>query len=462
MAKRMSGLPEKLQAARFQAVRQWPYLSSALWILMPVEVDPAELRGMNTLAVDKYWRLYYDPVAVAQWNVAELAGVLYHEIGHLLRDHAGRGEQQSAHPEVWNIAGDCEINDDLLAEKVALPGVAVSPKTYGYPDGELVEQYYARLMNDPKVVRRVQLVMSGGGPGAGDGEADGETPGAGSGSGKKAAKGQGKGQGKDPQPGQGPSGGACGSCANGTPQPWELGAPDQANPGVGEGEAEILRVQIANTIAEHASKGRGTVPGQWERWAKQKLKPKVDWRQAIRGMVRAAVADTAGMVNYSYQKPSRRQGSNTGVVMPALRRPEPRVACAIDTSGSMGTAELAQAVAEVGGVLRKLGLRDGVPVFAVDSQVHHSRTVFRLDQVKLVGGGGTDMGEGIAAAYRMKPRPHVCIVLTDGMTPWPALPTPGMGVIAAIVGQHGTGDNWQVPAWIKKVVVPYEAFHPEE
>ena len=44
--------------------------------------------------------------------------------------------------------------------------------------------------------------------------------------------------------------------------------------------------------------------------------------------------------------------------------------------------------------------------------------------VELLGGGGTDMGAGLAKAAELRPRPDLIIVLTDGYTPWPSAPPP--------------------------------------
>ena len=46
----------KLAQARLAACRLWPAATSAILSLIPVE-----RRELGTLAVDKHWRLYFDP-----------------------------------------------------------------------------------------------------------------------------------------------------------------------------------------------------------------------------------------------------------------------------------------------------------------------------------------------------------------------------------------------------------------
>ena len=210
----------------------------------------------------------------------------------------------------------------------------------------------------------------------------------------------------------------------------------------------MIRRDVARRIKEH-SKGRGNTPGHWGRWADEKLRPKVNWRKELAAAVRHAMADVAGAVDYSYRRPSRRQGQvgNGKVVLPSLRRPVPSVAVVVDTSGSMSDTMLAQALAEISGILRGLGQREGVTVLTVDTAVHASKKVFDARQVQLAGGGGTDMREGIEAATKLRPRPQVCVVVTDGYTPWPDTPPRGMKTVVALVGD---GD---APKWAKTLKI---------
>ncbi|MCW2606898.1 MAG: hypothetical protein JWO60_1591, partial [Frankiales bacterium] len=133
---------EVLQAARVLATRHQPYLAIAL--------HSAQLRaapGLGTFAVDRAWRLYVDPAVLAVWSVEQVAAVLVHEVWHLLRDHASRGERVGigGRERAWNTACDAEINDDLLEAGLPLPGTPPTPARLRMPDGLLAEQYYAAL-----------------------------------------------------------------------------------------------------------------------------------------------------------------------------------------------------------------------------------------------------------------------------------------------------------------------------
>ena len=126
------------------------------------------------------------------------------------------------------------------------------------------------------------------------------------------------------------------------------------------------------------------------------------------------------------------------------------VAVVCDTSGSMTDDLLAMALAEVEGLLRSLGMSRQVRVLACDTAAAPAQRVSSSRQVELVGGGGTDMGAGITAAYALRPRPAITVVLTDGYTPWPDRAPKGMRVVVALLGDSSP----DAPAWARAVRVP--------
>ncbi len=398
-------LPTSLQAARLRLSMSHPYMGSVLWAVVPVSSP-----GLGTLGVDKYGRLYYDAEKLETWSPGEREAVLYHELGHLIRDHAGRLDPLTPDTQRANVAGDLEINDDIRSEGLNLPEGAVYPSTFDLPAQRTAEEYLDLLPVPPPC-------PGGGGPGDGK-------------------------KGPEPKP--------CGSGSTGKPEPWEAPAPgtvgrtgEPAPEGMGPAELGTIRRATAEAIREEASKSRGTVPAGLQRWAESYLHPQINWRAALRSAVRSAVARASGMDDYSFHRPSRRQIPR--VILPSMYRPVPQVAVITDTSGSMGTEELAKALAEIGGVLKTLGTP--IEVLSVDAAVHTRQRVTRTRQISLVGGGGTDMGAGLEALLERGPVPDVIVVVTDGYTPWPDRAPANTQVVVCLVG------DGQSPRWARTVKV---------
>jgi len=417
----------QMAAARIRLSETRPYISHALFA-----ITMRPLPGLGTIGVDRHWRLVYDPATVVTWTVPEVAGVLYHEVWHLLRDHAGRAAGRDA--QVWNLACDAEINDDLRDEMkddrrpggpaFLLPGQPVLPASFGMPDGLTAEEYYDRLVKE-------QAPQPGGATCSASGEASNSTQ-------------------------RGVASGRCGSAATGVAEPWEATFDgDDQSPGAGKVDAQDTRISpgearvIRGVVAEAIVRNRGTVPEHALLLAEQELAPgRVDWRAELRSVIARTIATVAGAIDYSYARPSRRQSALGNVIMPSLREPVVRVAIIADTSGSMGS-DYGRVLREIETIIKGFGRNDAVPVFSVDAAVHTRQRVRNVAEVQLIGGGGTDMRLGIGEAYTLRPRPDVAVVLTDGYTPWPDIPPPGMRVVAGIIGGTSRG----VPGWMRTVLI---------
>ncbi len=385
-----------LAAARLWATDRFPYLATGLF---GAEVVAAP--GSGTVSVDESWRMRADPELTAGWTAAQLGSVLVHHVCHLLRTHGERAQAVgvAAHDaRRWVQAADAEINDDLVPAGLDLPGRPVLPADLGAPDGLLAEQYFEASTTD-RSAKKKDLAAAG--------------------------------DWLD-----------CGSGADGVPRP------DDGPPARPAWQADLLRRQVAQDVIAHG-KQAGNVPAGLLRWAEEILNPKVNWRKVLAAELRRAVAEVSGAVDYSYRRPSRRAAVAGNVVLPALRRPVPDVAVVCDTSGSMTEDLLAAALAEVEGLLRALGMARQVRVLACDTAVGAAQRVSSARQVELVGGGGTDMGAGIAAAAALRPRPAITVVLTDGYTPWPAAAPKGTRVVIGLLGP-GAPD---APAWARAVRV---------
>ncbi len=397
---------QKWAAARVWTVRRAPYLASAILALEPIVVVQDAGHDLSALPTDPTWHVYLEPAVLDSTGVPELGFWLLHQVTHLLRRHGDRypGEAGSTTPlsgrnadqRRWNLASDAEINDDLSVEDMTLPPRATTPTMLGLPDSRLAEQYWDDL-------------------------ADGSPP-----AGRPD----------------------CGTGADGRPRPWNAGLA-----GLSEVNEKLLARDVARRIREH-SRSRGEMPGGWQRWADEVLEPVVDWRRSLRASVRRGVADVAGRVDFTYRKPSRRAAALPDIVLPSLRQPMPTVAVVIDTSGSMSDGMLSQVLAEVAGLLASVGVGRGrLHVVCCDARAYRAQRVMNARDVRLLGGGGTDMGAGLAATTDLRPRPDLVIVLTDGHTPWPSGPPGKAKVIVGLMDPAGSVPDWASSVAIDPVAV---------
>ena len=384
----------KIQAGRLLAKDAAPYLSAALWSLVPFPWPG--LGQFAYMALDEKYRLFYDPKTVeGDLEPKEIAAAILHEVSHLLREHCARIRAIAPdNHSKGNVAADLAVNPDLkdLKNGLKLPEGALWPATFGLEDGLTLEEYYHKLPSKPN----------------------------------KGGKGK-----------NGPGNGNCGGCA-GNPSEAEKAAQKAADAeGIGgkeKGERSLVERQVAEDIRAQNEKRRGTVPGSWERWAEEVLGPaKVDWRRELRAAIRSCLAARAGQVDYTFQRPSRRQQCVRGAVLPGMHAPVPDATVVVDTSGSMSNHQLSEALAEVGGVLRAAG--GPVRVLSCDAAIQSCQEVWTPRQVKLKGGGGTSMAEAVRHCSRLRPPVSTLIVVTDGLTDWPAQEDCGrMRVVWAIVG----------------------------
>jgi predicted metal-dependent peptidase len=401
--KKTDGYSRALQVARVRAAHQRSYFAPALFNLIPVETDL-----IASMAVDSYWRLYYNRAWLAANTVEENASLLIHEVSHLLRDHESRRKAASLTDRGrWNTAGDCEINDDLLAEGLPLPGDPPLPGKYGLATGRNAERYYVELPSPPRARSNAA------GNDRNDSNDSRESP-------------------------------DCGSGAHGERRFWELPAEDVIEggvPSVDRIKAQLVRREVARLVDEK-SPFDNDVPLGWRRWARATLAPQVDYMATIRHVVRRALREsTLGRYDRTYRRPHRRQACYGELIMPSFYQPQPRPGFLIDTSGSMTDTQLARAVSELAGLTRQLGYGADVVVASCDAAVHDVRRAFSGTNVALYGAGGTDIGVGLRAfTERRVPPVDLLVIVTDCRTPWPK-EAPPFPVITIRVGS-GTPPPW--------------------
>lgn len=374
-------MPEDIiRFARAYCAERLPWFAPALFrtrILLTDQVAVA--------AIDPSLNIYFNPTAVQKIDrenervdtLAQLGYIWIHEISHVLREHNQRAVALDADARLWNMAADYEINDsewEDLHMPAAFPGLR--PQQHQLPVGQIAEFYYRKLLK--KQEKQKQLPQHGMDEGSG---------------------------------------------VHGQSRPWEVTAQQQQQTQkLTSVELKLIQQSVAQAL-QRARAAIGNLSGGWAKWIDDTLHPKVNWRKRLSHRMSIAINTGIGSrMDYSFARPSRRQSVYHPILTPTLRGDmAARIAVVIDTSGSMSAAQLGQAMAEVGAVLRTFR----VPVTIIPCDLHAyepiqlqaSANAFAIQQLE--GGGGTDMRVGIAAALELKPRPDSILVLTDGFTPYP-------------------------------------------
>lgn len=394
---------ETFGLARLLVRRGAPYFRSALIALVPVAVE-----GLGTIGVSDRAVLFYDPAWIAAQQAPAVAGLLVHEILHVLNRH-GKSRRGDRDPALWNCSCDLAINDTVVEMGFALPSgkdYGLFPKDFGFASGLTAEAYYV-------------LLQKGGNAQA-----------------KQAA---------EAKSGHGKCGSGAGNPHDHEPkEDGDKGGGEKGDDYAGRTDAQLARVakQVAAAVEEHAQrKGRGSLPAGLERWAAEINKPpKVPWTTLLRRALRAGVATRPGAVVHRHDGVSRRQsgvGFGDGKpVLPRLRQPVPRVAVVVDTSGSMSAEQLGLALRETRGLLRQVGA--SVTMLACDAEVHAAREISSVaDAAKLlVGGGGSSFIPAFDHLEKSRDRPGVVALITDGDISVPHTPPPWARVIWVCVGRN--------------------------
>ena len=360
--------------ARAYVAEQLPWFAPALFrcrIILSERVDVA--------AIDLHYNVYWNPEVVADiygnnprtTALAELGFLWVHEISHRLRQHAERAKSLNLtgpdQARLWNIAADFEINDADwrgLSMPAAYPGML--PEDFGYERGLLAEHYLRGLQVDhPDLVNPHD----------------------------------------------------DGSGAHHQDRDWETGPERQRLSALDD---QVLRREVAQRMRKA---GDHSLPRGWREWAEEVIKPTINWRQRLGHRMSVALRVGLGnRIDYSFERPSRRQSVYHPILTPSLRGDQTaRIAIVVDTSGSMSEDLLGRSLAEVAAVVQQF--QYPVTIIPCDAtsyapvRVLADRHAYQLTE--LPGGGGTDLRAGITAALDLRPAADAILVLTDGMTRYP-------------------------------------------
>lgn len=377
-----------LAAAKYRLFNRAPYWSHLLSTIPLREVPrpSAEVIAANPgaeHAVASASRtgitFYTDAWEASGYDDEHAVTVLAHELLHYVMDYFGRlGTRDHT---LWNVAQDAVINATLEDAGYRMPPGGVFPESFGAPRGLSADAYYDILLAQPKPPSESYCATGG-----------------------------------DPGDGEGDEGGTAG----------------------GDNDSQRAIARAARNFAKGVQsaeqgkqQGLGSLCGDLT--VEEETKSKVDWKDALYDLVRAAITSQGGSDAAKYGRLSARQGGlgyGPGCPrLPAWQKRRFDIAVALDTSGSMGS-ELAVLQAELESICSAAG--GAVRLIQCDAEVTADSKHTKGQRLSLKGGGGTDF-RPVFQAIAGTARPDVLVYATDGYGSFPDS-APAYPVIWAIVG----------------------------
>jgi predicted metal-dependent peptidase len=186
-----------------------------------------------------------------------------------------------------------------------------------------------------------------------------------------------------------------------------------------EDMSEDEKQQLAREIDQALRQGAllaGKLSGSVPREIAEAMEAKVDWREVLRDFVNSICADKD---NSTWRRPNRRWVDQDIYMPSSIGEAVGRIVVGIDTSGSIGQAEIGQFLGELISICNHVQ-PEGIDLVYWDTEVagheKYDRGDFEaiMSSTKPAGGGGTDPRCVPEYIEKHKMNPECVIMLTDG------------------------------------------------
>jgi len=369
----------KLSAARTRLILDRPFLG-ALVLRLPMKATKPE--RCKTIGTDVR-ALYYNPEYIRDLSLEQTQFVLAHEALHCALSHFARRHHRVKHR--WDIACDLAINPLLINDGLKPPpGVLLKS---GF-EGMMAEEIYPYIDDDMEEETHDDHFY------------DQENKAAGSSGGQPLDRDEQQGGGTDGEGGEHRESGDA-------PRP------------LSETEQEQLSVQWRQRLAGAAQQAMqaGKLGANMARLVEHLLQPQLPWR-----MLLARYMTTVARDDYSYQRPSRREGE---AILPTLKSVQVDVVVVLDTSGSINDTEMQEFVSEIDAI--KGQMRARLTLHACDARLcEHGPWVFEPWEAftlpgNIYGRGGTRFAPAFEWLQQEGRKPDLLVYFTDAEGEFPKI-----------------------------------------
>lgn len=412
----------KLAAARTRLILDKPFLGALVLRLPMIEAGP----WCRTTATDMK-SFYYNPAYIDRLSLSQVEFVLAHEALHCALTHFVRRGHRIQRK--WDLACDFAINPILMNDGLKPPPEAVVLNQF---ENMSAEEIYPCLDDSLDNETLDQHLYDNNAEGSQGGQSNEPPPedapqdqqgqSGGGGQPRNEKPQQNEGGGARPNPQQGESGKQAGEDDKQDKLPVPLTAQERE-------ELSQKWQQYLASAAQQAQQA-GKLGGAMARMVDAWLEPKLPWRSLL-----AHYFFDQARNDYNYMRPSRREGE---MILPSLKSSQCDLVVAIDTSGSIGEAELSEFLSEINAIKGALPVR--ITLLACDARlaedgpwVFEPWEEFRLPRA-FQGGGGTDFAPVFEWVENENLRPDALVYFTDADAEFPKQP-PAYPVIWLVKGK---------------------------
>ena len=360
---------ETMIKARAGLLMDNPFFGSLAIRLNLIEDETAETMWTDGESIG------FSPEFVEMLHIAEVKGVIAHEVLHVALNHTTRRGERD-HKE-WNQACDYAVNAMLKAANIDIPKGGLFDARF---KDETAEKIHAELFGKKKEEDNGNSNSNKTGQNQQQQQQGGSSPHQKDGT--KQEKLSGAGEVRD----------------------FKDGKATEAEKEQKEQESKIQQTQAAN-MAEKA----GSLQGSIKEHVTAINEPKVDWKEVLNRFITQQVKN-----DYSFKRINTRY-LGMGVMLPSLYNTTlAPVLLAVDTSGSITNADKRQFATEIEEIVSLYNVE--VQVVYCDTAIRGTES-FTIDNLPIKletkGGGGTKFSPVMSYVEKMEEEPCCIIYLTD-------------------------------------------------
>lgn len=353
---------DKIIRAKIQLQKEKPFFA---FILMKMNIINKEDLPIKSMGVDNKGNLYYVKEFIDKLTESELKGILCHEVLHIVLQHLERAKINNKDTKLYNIATDIVVNDILVSNDFDLFKNGLIPS---FNHSIRLEDEITIKDIDEKTAENVYYELLK----------------------------------------------ICPKIKEEIIDNHFFGKE------VEQKDIEELKKKWKQILAQAVefSKMKGNLPVGIKKITDDILTEKMSWKQMLYKYITNEV-----ITDYTYSSPSKRALA-TGLYLPKAKKENIKLVVSVDTSGSIGKAELNEFLTEIKSIVKSF---ESIELFVIicDYEVNgvykidsHSNSN-EFDKIEFKGGGGTSHIPVFDYIKENLENVKLLISLTDGYTEFP-------------------------------------------